>query len=163
MSPLYAYFWPVLALGVFLGGVGGIFWFNRKRRNVAIVAIAIALAGVALWHFPLGGADRFSREVETTSRAVLVDWEMPQVEARLHRPMLTRRLVLSGSADSFQRSELVRIMGAVPGVSRATWSNPGGIPLVLEALLVCAAGFLFGLLLAYVVERRRRYNAQWKW
>jgi hypothetical protein len=24
-------------------------------------------------------------------------------------------------------------------------------------------GFLFGLLLAYLIELRRRYNAQWTW
>jgi hypothetical protein len=35
--------------------------------------------------------------------------------------------------------------------------------LLLEAGIVSVAGFLVGLLLAYVIELRRRYNAQWKW
>lgn len=163
MNPLYQYFWPALALGLALGAIGGTFWFRRSKRMAAVAAAVLALAGTAIWHGPIGGADRFSSKVEATSRFVLVDWEMPQVEARLHRPPLSRRLVLSGQADEFQRTELVRIMGSVPGVSTAGWSDRGGIPLIVEALFACAAGFLIGLLLAYVVERRRRYNAEWKW
>jgi membrane associated rhomboid family serine protease len=31
------------------------------------------------------------------------------------------------------------------------------------ALAVAFAGFLFGLVLAYLVELRRRHNAQWNW
>ena len=89
---------------------------------------------------------------------------MPQVQARLHRGPLSRRLVLTGQADDFQREELVRIMSEVPGVSTATWDkSAAGIPLIVEAALAALAGFLIGLLLAYVAELRRRYNAQWKW
>jgi hypothetical protein len=29
--------------------------------------------------------------------------------------------------------------------------------------VVAVLGFLFGLLVAYLVELRRRYNAQWNW
>jgi hypothetical protein len=72
--------------------------------------------------------------------------------------------MLAGTADDFQRSELVRIMGAVPGVSSASWSaERGGLPLIAEGTIASLAGFLVGLLLAYLVELRRRYNAQWKW
>ena len=89
---------------------------------------------------------------------------MRTVSARLHHRPLTRRLVLSGTADDFQRSELVRIMGDLPGVSRASWSDAsGGLPLIAEGSLVSLVGFLIGLLLADLVELRRRYNSQWKW
>ena len=89
---------------------------------------------------------------------------MNRVTARLHHGPLTRRLALSGTADDFQRSELVRIMGDLPGVSRANWSEArGGLPLIAEGSLVSLVGFLIGLLLAYLVELRRRYNSQWKW
>jgi len=37
------------------------------------------------------------------------------------------------------------------------------IPLFLEACLMSAGGFLVGLLLAYLVELRRRANAEWRW
>ena len=55
-------------------------------------------------------------------------------------------------------------MSQLPGVSRAQWTpSPVGPPLLLEGSAVSVLGFLFGLLLAYLVELHRRYNAQWKW
>jgi hypothetical protein len=89
---------------------------------------------------------------------------MYQINARLHRGPLTRRLILAGPADDFQSSELVRIMGAVPGVSGARWSEKAsGPPLAVEGAAIAVLAFLLGLLLAYLVELRRRFNAQWNW
>jgi hypothetical protein len=89
---------------------------------------------------------------------------MTQVTGHLHHGPLTRRVLLSGPADDFQRSELVRLLNQLPGVASARWSSDGGgLPLVVEGLGVALLGFLFGLLLAYLVELRRRYNAQWNW
>jgi hypothetical protein len=36
------------------------------------------------------------------------------------------------------------------------------MPLIVEACAVVLAGFLFGLVLAYLVELRRRSNAEWR-
>jgi hypothetical protein len=163
MSPFWTYFWPVFALGLALGLIGGLAGFRWKRRWIWALAVALALGGTALWHGPIGAADRFALTVEAAAQTTLTDYEMTQVMAHLHRAPLTRRLVLSGQADDFQRSELVRILSEVPGVSRATWSTSGGIPLLLEAAIVSVVGFLAGLLLAYGIELRRRYNAEWKW
>ena len=164
MSPEWSYFWPVVALGFASGAVAGIIWFRRMTYWALAIGGAVALSGAALWHGPLGAAGRLTESIEPTARAVLVDWEMSQVEARLPRDPLTRRLILSGPADSFQRGELARMMSTIPGVSRATWRSASpGIPLILESAIVAVVGFLAGLLLAYVVELRRRYNAQWKW
>ena len=91
-------------------------------------------------------------------------YEMTKVTAHLHRAPLTRRLVLVGQVDDWQSSELVRLFSQLPGVSRATWSeSDAGLPLILEAVLVAIGGFLGGLLIAYLLELRRRYNAQWTW
>jgi hypothetical protein len=163
MSPLWAYFWPVFALGLVLGAGTGAVSFRRKRIVFVIAGFLLAAAGTALWHGPAGAADRFSASVEKSAHDTVLAWEMGQVHTHLHHGPLTRRLHLSGSADDFQRSELVRILSDLPGVSRATWSGSTGIPLIVEALLVSALGFVVGLILAYVVELRRRYNAQWKW
>jgi membrane associated rhomboid family serine protease len=35
--------------------------------------------------------------------------------------------------------------------------------LIAEGLAAAIVGFLIGAVLAYVVELRRRYNAQWTW
>jgi hypothetical protein len=89
---------------------------------------------------------------------------MTGVTGHLHHGPLTRRVMLSGTADDFQRSELVRYMDQLPGVSSATWSSDGGgLPLIVEGMAVSVVGFLFGLLLAYLRDLRRRYNAQWNW
>ena len=163
MSPLWTYFWPVFAFALALGLVGGIAGFRKKRKWPWAVAVVLGFAATALWHGPIGAADRFSRSVEASARETLVNYEMSQVTAHLHHGPLTRRLMLSGPADDFQSSQLVLILSDLPGVSKATWTSSGGIPLLAEAEILSALGFLAGLLLAYLIELRRRYNAQWKW
>ena len=37
------------------------------------------------------------------------------------------------------------------------------MPLFVEAFGVALVGFLAGLILAYVVDLRRRSNAEWRW
>ena len=93
--------------------------------------------------------------------------EMPAVTAVLDRsPALTRTLLLSGPADDFQRGELPRYMAVVPGVAEARWRNAGGgypIPVIGEAAIGALIAFLLGLLLAWLVEVRRRARADWRW
>lgn len=163
MNPLWDYAWPIALAAVILGGIGGLFALRRRQPSILVGAVTLALALTALWHGPGGAADRLTTAIERQSRTTLDDYEMPQVQAHLHRSPLSRRLILSGPADDFQRSELVRIMNQIEGVGRASWEQSGGIPLILEAALLSVLGFLLGLLLAYLVELRRRYNAQWKW
>ncbi|MDL2341453.1 MAG: hypothetical protein QFB89_09005, partial [Pseudomonadota bacterium] len=90
-------------------------------------------------------------------------YEMTQVQARLARSPLSRELLLTGPADDFQTSELVRIMGSLPAVSKARWQREPSLPLAAEGALAAIAGFLLGLFLAYLLELHRRYNAQWDW
>lgn len=167
MNAFWDYFWPVFGAGLVIGVVAGSFAYKIKRtRWLAPVAIGLGLSIVAadLWHGPLGGADRFANRIDRAAQAVLVRYEMTQVHAALHRGPLTRQIMLSGPADDFQQSELIRYMEQLPGVESATWSSSGGgMPLILEAVVVCIIGFGFGLLLAYLVALRRRYNAQWSW
>ncbi len=166
MNAFWSYFWPPFGAGLVAGLIAGAFAFRRKRGRAVALAIGLvaALALAALWHGPLGAADRFAAKVERDVRATLVYWDIPQVSGHLHRGPLTRRIILSGPADDFQRSELVRIIAEVPGVSTATWSSDrGGVPLIAQGAAVAILGFLLGLLVAYLRELRRRYNAQWNW
>ena len=166
MNAAWSYFWPAFGAGLIVGILTGAVAY--RRRSVRSIALAIgavlSIALAALWHGPLGAADRFAAAIERNVRATLVNNEIPQVAGHIERGPLTRRILLSGPADDFQRGELVRIVGGLPGVSRATWSRTGGgVPLLAEGGLVALLGFLSALLLAYLVELRRRYNAQWKW
>ena len=106
----------------------------------------------------------FARAVERSVRQALVFYEIPEVGGHLHHAPLTRTVLLSGPADDFQRSELVRLIGEVPGVASLSWDrSKSGMPLIAEGAAGAVLGFLFGLLLAYLVELRRRYNAQYNW
>jgi hypothetical protein len=164
MNTLWAYFWPCVAAGLLTGGIGGLFGFRRKRRLPLIAGALLAIAAAAAWHGPLGAADRFTARIEHQSREALDYYELPKVTAHLHRSPLTRRLVLVGQVDDWQRGELIRLFSQLPGVSRATWSeSDAGLPLILEAVIAAIIGFLGGLLIAYLLELRRRYNAQWTW
>ena len=166
MNALWTYFWPIFAAGLVVGAVAGTFAFRRpKRRTLARVGgILIAIAAAALWHGPLGAADQFSGRVERGAKQALAYYEMTQVSAKLQRNPLSRRLILTGPADDFQHGELVRVLDQLPGVSSVGWSpRRGALPLIAEAALIAIAGFLLGLVLAYLLELHRRYNAQWKW
>ena len=169
MSLLMAYFWPGFAAALVIGAAAATIVFRRKlargRQWLGLALGAVVALGAALaWSGPLGGAGKLTRTIETEAADVLHFYEMAGVTGRLQRAPLSRRLLLQGPADDFQRSELVRIMDNIPGVSSVTW-NPQrrGLPLALEMALVALAGYLLGMLLAYLVELRRRYNAQWKW
>jgi hypothetical protein len=166
LNTLWSYFWPAFAAGLVVGGVVGTIAFRRtNKRMLAIAAgLAVSLGLAALWHGPLGGAGELEARVQRGIHNTLVYYEMTGVTGHLHHGPLTRRVMLSGTADDFQRSELVRYMDQLPGVSSATWSSDGGgMPLIVEGMAVSVVGFLFGLLLAYLRDLRRRYNAQWNW
>jgi len=185
MNVLWSYFWPAIAIGLVIGLITGSIAYRvrilppidptsrekrlvrqkPRRRTIALAGgFAMTIALAALWHGPLGAADRFSTRVERSARDTLDYYEMYKVTAHLHHGPLTRRLILAGPADDFQSSELVRILSATPGVSGARWSNKGAsLPLIVEGAGIAVLGFLFGLLLAYLAELRRRHNAQWDW
>ena len=102
MNPLWDYFWPALTAGMVLGIIAGAFGFRRRKAKralaIAIGAIA-AVALAALWHGPMGAAERFSAAVEREVRNAFVYYEIPEVSGRLHHGPLTRRVLLSGPAD----------------------------------------------------------------
>ena len=94
------------------------------RGPILALGIAAVLVETALWHGPLGAADRLTGGIEHTASAGLRHLEMAMVTARVERSPLRRRVVLSGPADDFQQRELVRIIGEIPGVSSVRWATP---------------------------------------
>jgi membrane protease YdiL (CAAX protease family) len=185
MNAFWSYFWPPFGAGLVIGIIAGMIAVRvkivrvkerphepdfthvpRGRRIVALAGGVAASVGCAgLWHGPMGAADWLSNGVERIARQVLIDYEAPVgVAAHIHHGPLTRQLILSGPSNDFQRSEAARLLGQIPGVSSARWSEDHpGPPLIAEGVAVALLGFLLGLLIAYLRERRRRYNAQWNW
>jgi hypothetical protein len=165
VNAFWAYFWPPFGAGMAVAIIAGAFAFRRPRRRIVALALGVvaALGLAALWHGPGGAADRFATSVERVIREALVNNEIPEVSGHLQRGPLTRRVLLSGPADDFQRREVVKLMNVVPGVESASWSGGAGIPLIVEGGGAAILGFLLGLLVAYLMELRRRFNAQWNW
>ena len=97
------------------------------RRQTLLIGAAITLAIAELYHGPLGAADELENRIESQARRVLDVNEMTQVQARLADRPLRRTLILSGPADDFQRSELVRVLGTLPGVGGVEW-DPASLP-----------------------------------
>jgi len=179
VNAFWDFYWPLLTAAIVLGVVAGVSGFRattirrpksreyrRRAASAVLIGGMVVLALGAVWHGPLGTGERLASTIERQSRQVLNDWEMPQVQARVERAPLSRILVLSGPADDFQRSELVRIMNGVPGVASVRWTDmkpPLSLPLLAEAELAALACFGLGLLLSYLLELRRRYRAKWSW
>lgn len=98
-----------------------------NRTFVVALGSAAVVASTWLWHGPLGHGERLAARAEAAARAQLDRDEMVQVQARMERGPLSRRLVLSGPADDFQRREIKRRMELIPGVGVAVWS-PASLP-----------------------------------
>ena len=98
-----------------------------SRRVIFLSGLAVVIGFTALWHGPLGAGERLARQVESDARRQLDHDEMFQVQAHLQRDPLSRRLVLRGPADDFQRGELVRRLDELPGVLEVRW-DPASLP-----------------------------------
>jgi len=98
-----------------------------KRQQILLLGIAAVLATGALWHGPFGAGDRLANQAEASARRTLDYYELPMIQARMQRHPLARRLILSGPADDFQRSELIRILDDTPGVLEVRW-DPASLP-----------------------------------
>ena len=97
------------------------------RSQLLLLGAVATLTVAEIYHGPMGASERLERRVEQAARAEIERNEMGQVKAELKQRPLSRTLVLSGPADDFQRSELVRVLGQVPGVARVEW-DPGSLP-----------------------------------
>ena len=98
-----------------------------NRLIIFAAGVAATLAFGAVWHGPLGAGDRLADRADALARATLDHYEMTAVSARIERSPLSRTMILSGPADDFQRTELVRIMAEIPGVAEVRW-NPASLP-----------------------------------
>lgn len=95
-----------------------------KRGRIILLGALATIALAELWHGPLGSAAGLEGRIERTARAQLDYYELPKVTARLDTKPLSRRLILEGPADPFQRRALVESLSRLPGVNEVVWA-PG--------------------------------------
>lgn len=93
-----------------------------NRLSILALGIAAVIGITWVWHGPLGAGDRFAMRVDGRARTMLDHYEMVHVRAQMERKPLSRRVILSGPADDFQRREIKRMVEAMQGVGAATWS-----------------------------------------
>jgi hypothetical protein len=98
-----------------------------SRITILLLGLAAVIGFTALWHGPLGAGERLANKAETAARAQLDRDEMFQIQARIQRGPLSRRLIVSGPADDFQRSEIIRRLDGIPGVLEVRW-DPASLP-----------------------------------
>lgn len=188
MSAVWHIYWPLLVAALLGGVIVGRFAYRlpklgkdptedvktaateryrQKRNKIVALGAAGLLAAVALWHGPLGGGDRFARLVETAVAKELEWLEMPTISGKLERSPLSRTLVLSGPANSFQQEGFVRALRPVRGLAAIRWQDQRAsgfaLPLLAEVTLLSLIAFALGLFFSFIVEIRRRVNAEWSW
>lgn len=185
MILVWSFYWWLFATAAALGGIAGWRAFGplrikgvhspadapmlqqlrvRHRNRVLAAAIIATILLAAAMHAGVGQGERFAARVGHDARAVLIHYEMQAVDARLARAPLRRELVLSGTADNFQRRELIRMFTHLDGVQAARWTAPGTeksilrfpLPLLVETALLALASLGIGLTVAYIFELRRR-------
>ena len=98
-----------------------------NRATILAMGVLAVIGLTWLWHGPLGAGERLAAGVETRARTMLDHYEMVHVQARMERGPLTRRVILAGPADDFQRREIKRMVEAQPGVGETSWS-PSSLP-----------------------------------
>jgi hypothetical protein len=94
-----------------------------------LLGLAVALAAGWVSHGPLGHGAAFVDSLQVQGDAMLARTEVPGITVRFERDPLSRRAILSGPADDFQREGQGQFPGindriaAIPGVAGFRWEN----------------------------------------
>ncbi len=132
------------------------------RNQILALGALLTIAVVMLVAGPLGGNRQVATRIEQYARVQLNYDEMVAVRPQLQEAPLRRSLFLSGPADDFQRTAIVRRMETLPGVAEARWNRRSPVfplPMMIEAIFMALAAFAAGAILSYLLELRRRARA----
>ena len=132
------------------------------RNGALAIGAALTIAMTTTVASPMGGNRAIATTIEHYARQQLDHDEMAGITATVTQGPLRRRLFLAGPADDFQRTEIVRRMEELPGVSEARWNHRQPLfplPIMIEAILLTLAAYAAGATLSYLVALRRRARA----
>jgi hypothetical protein len=136
-----------------------------------LIGLAAVVLMTWLWHGPLGNGAALIGGIESGAKKAVAATELPGIEVRLGHDPLSRTATLSGPANSFQREGggegmygepgLTDIVRSIEGVGAVRWADEpggagGGLPLLVEALLLAMLAFLLGLGAAWLLWGRPR-------
>ncbi|MBV9882348.1 MAG: hypothetical protein JO276_05005 [Sphingomonadaceae bacterium] len=99
-----------------------------SRSVKFLIGLAVALLSGWIGHGPLGQGESFIDQLDAQAKAVVRANELP-VQVRFERDPLSRRAILSGHIDRFQREGMEGFPGidgrvaAIPGVSGVRWEG----------------------------------------
>jgi hypothetical protein len=99
-----------------------------SRTVKFLIGLALALLAGWIGHGPLGQGEAFVDGLDAQAKAVIRQNELP-LQVRFERDPLSRRAILSGHADRFQREGIPHFPGingrvaAIPGVSGVRWEG----------------------------------------
>jgi OOP family OmpA-OmpF porin len=94
-----------------------------------LIGVSAALAAGVISHGPMGRGEAFVSVLEAKANAEVRKAELPGVQVRMERSPLSRRAVLTGNANDFQREGMGLLPGindrvsAVPGISGIRWDD----------------------------------------
>ena len=131
-----------------------------------LIGLAAVLAMGWIWHGPAGRGEALAQALDAQARAAVASTELAGIQVRLARHPIRRLAILSGTADDVQREGLGSQMGindlvrAVPGISGVRWTDEpdhgGGLPMLVETLLLVSLGYAAGLGLGRLFFGRRK-------
>jgi hypothetical protein len=131
---------------------------SRWTKLLIVLIATLAAAGIA--YGPLGFAASYVDRLEVGAKAAAV--AVPTASVHMSRAPLSRRAILIGTADPFQRRGIGSLPGidarvaSVPGISSVRWNeSDGGIPLLVELLVLTAFFFMVGVSLGWVFFREK--------
>lgn len=100
------------------------------KSGIILAGLAAALAVGAISHWPVGRGEAFIAVLDAHVQAVVSRAQVPGVTGEMARRPLSRRAILSGPADRFQREGQGSFPGlddrvlAIPGIASIEWTNP---------------------------------------
>ena len=100
-----------------------------KRWTKLLIGAAAALAAGWISHGPLGRGEAFVAGLEAAANAQIAEAELPGVAARFSRDPLSRRAILTGTANDFQREGMGQLPGlndrirGIAGISGIEWQE----------------------------------------
>ena len=133
-----------------------------------LIGLAAILVMGFLWHGPLGNGARFLGAMEAEARRQVAQTGLGGITVSMSNAPLSRRAILSGNADPFQREGmgsqpgLSDVVREVEGVAGVAWDDDPRtqqgfvLPLLAELLILVTLSYLLGLALAWFLWGRPR-------